>query len=110
MKNEQHCKSCFPAGNSIFKESNRNTPRMCEMYSKLTIKTPERLQWHRFSVFIVNFEHISDFGLVFLCIVTFEQVNAGWIHISVNICYSYAHFFLSSEMDTRGIFRTLSNI
>ena len=41
---------------------------MCEICSKLTIKT---------KVFIVNFEHISH-----LCssvsIVNFEQVNAGW--------------------------------
>ena len=27
--------------------------------SKSTIKTPERRQWRRFGVFIVNFEHIS---------------------------------------------------
>ena len=27
--------------------------------SKLTIKTPERSQWHRSAVFIVNFEHVN---------------------------------------------------
>ena len=31
----------------------------CEICSKLTMKTPKRLQWRRFGVFIVNFEHIS---------------------------------------------------
>ena len=30
------------------------------------IKTPERRQWRRYSVFIVNFEHISHLVLVFL--------------------------------------------
>ena len=50
----------------------------CEICSKLTIKTPKRRQWHRFGVFIVNFEHISH-----LCssvsIANFEHVNAGWV-------------------------------
>ena len=32
----------------------------------LTIKTPERRQWRRSSVFIVNFELISHLDLVFL--------------------------------------------
>ena len=34
--------------------------------SKLTIKTPERPQWQRFGIFIVNFEHISHFLLVYI--------------------------------------------
>ena len=33
---------------------------------KLTIKTPERCQWRRSGIFIVNFEHISHNFLVFL--------------------------------------------
>ena len=49
----------------------------CEICSKLTIKTPKQRHWHRFGVFVVNFEHIS-----YLCstvsIVNFEQVNASW--------------------------------
>ena len=51
----------------MFKISNRNTRKKCEICSKITIKRPE---------FIVNFEHISHLVLVFL--VNFEQVNAGW--------------------------------
>ena len=35
---------------------------MCQMYSKLTIKTPER----RYSDFIVNFENISHLFVAFL--------------------------------------------
>ena len=33
---------------------------------KLTIKKPERCQWRRSGIFIVNFEHISHIFLVFL--------------------------------------------
>ena len=47
------------------------------MCSKLTIKTPKRRQWRRFSVLIVNFEQVS-----YLCpsisIVNFEHVIADW--------------------------------
>ena len=32
----------IPAGNYMFKVSNRNTRTRCEICSKLTIKTPER--------------------------------------------------------------------
>ena len=40
--------------------------KKCEICSKLTIKTPERRQWRRSSVFIINFERISHLFLVFL--------------------------------------------
>ena len=43
----------------------------------LTIKTPKRRQWRRFSVFTVNFEHILLLFLLFF-IVHFEQVNISW--------------------------------
>ena len=33
--------------------------QICEICSKLTIKTPKRRQWRRFGVFMVNVEHIS---------------------------------------------------
>ena len=46
----------------MFKVYNKDT----RATSKLTIKTPERHQWRRYGVFIVNFEHISHFILVFL--------------------------------------------
>ena len=55
----------------VFKFNNRNTRlektrKKCEMCSMLTTKTPERYQLHRSDVFIVNFERISHFFLVFL--------------------------------------------
>ena len=55
-----------PAGIYLFKVNNRNTRTRCEICSKLTINTPERRQWRRSGVFIVNFEHISHLVLVFL--------------------------------------------
>ena len=56
----------IPAGIFLFKVNNRNTRTRCEICSKLTINTPERRQWRRSGVFIVNFEHISHLVLVFL--------------------------------------------
>ena len=40
------------------KVKNRSTRTRCEICSKLTIKTPERRQWRRSSVSIVNFQRI----------------------------------------------------
>ena len=39
---------------------------MCEIFSKLTIKTPERYQWRRSGVFIVNVEQILNIALMFI--------------------------------------------
>ena len=50
----------------MFKVNNRNTRTRCEIYLKLTIKTPERPQGRRSGDFIVNFELISNLVLVFL--------------------------------------------
>ena len=55
-----------PAGIYLLKAHNRNTRTRCEICLTLTIKTPERRQWRRSSVLIVNFEHISLLVLVFL--------------------------------------------
>ena len=55
-----------PAITYLFKVNNRNTRTRCDIYSKLTIKTPERHQSRCFDVFIVNFKHISQLVLVFL--------------------------------------------
>ena len=41
------------------------------------MKTLERFQWRRSSVFIVNCEHISNFVLI----VDFEQANVCLVHI-----------------------------
>ena len=49
----------------------------CEICLKLTIKMPKRRHWHRFSVFIVNFDRISHLCFS-VSIVNFEHVIAGW--------------------------------
>ena len=55
-----------PANIYLIKINNRSTTKRCEIYSKLPINTPERLQWRHSNIFIVNFEHISHLFLVFL--------------------------------------------
>ena len=63
----------------LFKVNNRNTIAMCEICSNLRIKTPERRQWRRSGVFIVNFEHITFLPCSSVSIINFEQVNTGWV-------------------------------
>ena len=41
-----------------------NTRTRCKIWSKLTIMTPERRQWHRSGVFIVTFEHVISSWVV----------------------------------------------
>ena len=65
-----------PASVYLLKVNNRNTRTRCEICSKLTIKTPERRHWRRYSVFIVNFEHISHLVLVLLLLTLNKQMPA----------------------------------
>ena len=44
---------------------------------KLTVKTPERHQWRRSGVFIVNSEHISNIILLFLLLTLNILLPAG---------------------------------
>ena len=64
IKAHKQCPS--PAGIYFFKVNNGKTRTMCEIYSKLTIKTPERRHWRRSSVFIANFEQIWHIVLVYI--------------------------------------------
>ena len=68
----------FPTYIYLFKVNNRNTRKKCEIFSKLTIKTPERHQRRRSGVFIVNFENISHFFLVFLLLTLNKQMLDGF--------------------------------
>ena len=52
--------------------NNKKTRKKREICLKLTIKTPERRQWRRSGVFIVNFEHISQLIIVFLSLTLSE--------------------------------------
>ena len=58
-----HTSQSAITGSNVAIESTRTR---CEIYSKLTVKTPERRQLHCSGVFIVNFEHISHLVLVSL--------------------------------------------
>ena len=75
---QNNCLLVYATSNYMFKVQNKNTRKRCEIWSHLTIKTPERRQWCRSGVFIVNFEHISH---LVSCVstVNFEQANAGWV-------------------------------
>ena len=44
---------------------------------KVNIKTPEKRQWHRSGVFIINFEYISHLVLVFLLFTLSKELPAG---------------------------------
>ena len=68
----------YPADNYMFKVNNRNTRTRYEICSKLTMKTPEQCHWRRFSVFIVNFEHISHLVLAFLLLTLSRQMPGGY--------------------------------
>ena len=61
----------------MFDVNHRNTRARCEIFSKLTIKTPKQRHWCRSGVFIVTFEPISYLWSS-VSIVNVEQVNAGW--------------------------------
>ena len=60
----------YPAGIYFLQMDNRSTRVICEISSKLTIKTAERRHWRCSSVFIVNFEQISHIVLVVLLLLT----------------------------------------
>ena len=49
----------YPANIYLFKVNNRNTTKMCEICSKLTIKTPEQRHGHCFGAFIIDFEKVN---------------------------------------------------
>ena len=57
----------------------RSTRTRCEICSKLTMKIPERRQWRRSGIFIVNFEHISHLVIVFLLLILNMQLPAGML-------------------------------
>ena len=49
------------------------------------MKTQERFQWRRSSVYIVNCKRISNFYLI----IDFEQANVFWVHIEKISTISY---------------------
>ena len=61
----------------LLKVVNTNTRTRCEIFSKLTIKTPERRHWHHSGVLIVNFENISHLVIVLLLFTLKLKLPAG---------------------------------
>ena len=68
-------KTIIPAGIYSFKVQNGNS-RMCEIYSKLIIKTQEQHHGHRSDIFIVNFGHTSHNVQVFALLTLNKQMPA----------------------------------
>ena len=92
----------------LLKINNRNTRTRCEICSKLAIKTPERCQWCRPGVFIVNFEHIPHFVLVFLLLTLNMSRPTGIIDqliiYSRSEHYWLNYWFLYDEVEIIGRF------
>ena len=73
------------------KSTKKNTRKWCEICSKLTIKTQERRHWCRSSIFIVNFEHISQFFLMFSLLTLNKLMLAGHYNYSA-LVHSHINF------------------
>ena len=71
------CQCHFSAIIDLLKFNNRSNKTMCEIYSKLTIKTPERHQWRPSGIFIVNSELISHIVWCFHCWLWTSQCQSG---------------------------------
>ena len=74
----------------MFKVNNENTRTTWN----LTIKTPERRQWRRSGVFIVNFEHVSHLFYVFLMLNLNKYVSWVVLHAISHDLESYPAFNL----------------
>ena len=69
----------YLAGNHLLNVNNGITRKICEIYSKLTVKMPERPQSFRIGVFMVNSEPISRIVLVLSLLADIEQINIDWV-------------------------------
>ena len=72
-----YCVNCGFWNYTNPKFNNRNTRKSCEIYSKLTVKPPERCS----GVFIVKFEHISHIFLKFLLFTLSRLLLAGIVNV-----------------------------
>ena len=69
----------------MFKVNNRNSRTTWEICSTLTIKTPERHQWCRSSVFVINLKHMSHLVLVILLLTLSRQLPARKMYTRFNL-------------------------
>ena len=70
--------SHYPVNINLLKVNTRSNRKRCEIYSKLTLKTPERHCRRCSRVFIANFEHISHLFLGSLLFTLNRQMFAGY--------------------------------
>ena len=61
---------------SASSKSTKETPKMCQICFKITIKAPKWRYWCFSGISIANFEKISDFSDISNA--DFEQVNTSW--------------------------------
>ena len=97
----------IPAGIYLLKVNNRNTRTRCEICSKLTMKTLQRRQWRRSSVFIVSFKHISHPSSS-VSIVNFEHVTLGLLMFFIKFVTdmnipTVIYFFKVNNRSTRAM-------
>ena len=68
---------------------------------KGNIITPERRQWRRFGVFIVNFEDIPHFFLVFLLLIlNKEKLTGKSVSENTTTVLFFLTFFKRTEFET----------
>ena len=67
----------LPADIYLFKVNNGNSRAMCEICSKLTIKTSGWNYWLRSDVFVAKFEEISYIFMVFPLLTWNKQMLVG---------------------------------
>ena len=95
----------------LFKVNNENTRAMCQVCSKLAIKTPKHLQWSSSGVFIGNFKQIHTSFYFFHCWLWTRKYRLRWLNVQpkrfsiflplldlassyVSSCYSIFFYFL----------------
>ena len=120
----------YSANIYLLKVNNGNVRKVCQICSKLAIKTPERRQWRRSTVFVFNLEHISNLYLLFVLLnlstlmfatyvassstipVKFFRNVTFYCCITCQVIFSFSceHFISKSWRNPRWVFRTLSDI
>ena len=59
---------------------------MCEICSKLTIKTPGQRNWSRSGVFNIDFEQISNIALIFPLLTLNKQIPTRyWLFLNMRL-------------------------
>ena len=85
----------------LLKVNNGNTRTMCEIYPKLTIRTPEWRQWRHSGVVIDNFEQILHFFSSWNAI-AYSKLHAKLlVHVQNNMLNSFK--VNNVEAVTRGV-------